>query len=169
VDRPILRYAILVLSAAVIQYAVFTQFRLLGVSLDLLLVLAVAAGMRGGPERGAVVGFTCGLALDAMSVTPFGLGAVSYLVAGTIAGLLEGATVHSSRWLTSAIAMVSSVAGIVMFAVLGSVLGQPGMLGGHLLTIVTIVAVGSAVLVFPVLRTCRWADPEDERLRSAAR
>jgi hypothetical protein len=102
-----------------------------------------------------------------MSVTPFGLGAVSYLVAGTIAGLLEGATVHSSRWLTSAIAMVSSVAGIVMFAVLGSVLGQPGMLGGHLLTIVTIVAVGSAVLVFPVLRTCRWADPEDERLRSA--
>lgn len=168
-DHPILRYAIVVLSAAVIEYAVFTQFRVGGVSMDLLLVLAIAAGIHSGPERGAIIGFVCGLALDAMVVTPFGLGAMSYLAAGAIAGMLEAATVHSSRWLTVAIAAVSSAAGILLFAVLGTVLGQANMLGGHLFTVIAVVATTSALLVLPVLRACRWADPEDQRLRTAAR
>jgi rod shape-determining protein MreD len=169
VDHPILRYAIVVLSAVVIQYAVFTQFRISGVSADLLLVLAIAVGIHSGPERGAIVGFVCGLALDAMVVTPFGLGAMSYLVAGLIAGMLEAATIHSSRWLTVAIAAVSSAAGIVFFAVLGAVLGQANMLTGHLFTVLAVVATTTGLLILPVLRACRWADPEDARLRTAAR
>ena len=56
---------------------------------DALLILAVAAGVVSGTERGATVGFCCGLALDLMVTTPFGLGAVSYLVAGAMAGAIR--------------------------------------------------------------------------------
>ena len=168
-DHPIVRYAILVGSLALLQYALVPQFRIAGVSMDLLLVLAVAAGMHSGVERGAVVGFACGFALDLMVVTPFGLGAIAYLSAAVVAGLLEAATVHAARWLTATVALLGSTAGIVTFAVVGAVLGQSGMVSGHLLTVLLVVAPTSALLVFPVLRACRWAEPEEHRLRAAVR
>lgn len=168
-DHPMVRYAILIGSTALLQYAVAPQFRIAGVSVDLLLVLAIAAGMHSGVDRGAVVGFASGLALDLMVVTPFGLGAMASLAAGVVAGLLEAATVHSARWLTATVALLSSVAGIACFALIGAVLGRSGMVGGHLLTVLAVVAPTSALLVFPALRACRWADPEDLRVRTAVR
>lgn len=168
-DHPVVRYGILVASFALVQYALASQFRIAGVSVDLLLVLAIAAGMHSGAERGAVVGFASGLALDLVVVTPFGLGAVSYLAASVVAGLLEAATVHSARWLTMAIAFVASTVGLVGFAVVGAVLGRSDMLTGHLFTVLAVVGPTSALLVFPALRACRWADQEDMLLRAAVR
>lgn len=95
-NHPALRYVIVIATAAFLQYTVITQFRIAGVSADLLLVIAIAAGMIGGAERGAIVGFASGLCLDLMVTTPFGLCAISGLVAGVVAGLLEDATVHSA-------------------------------------------------------------------------
>lgn len=166
-DHPVVRYAILIASAAVLQYAVAPQFRLAGVSVDLLLVLAVAAGMHSGVERGAVVGFASGLALDLLVVTPFGLGAIAYLTAGGVAGLLEAATVLAARWLTMAIAAIASTVGLLTFAIVGAVLGRSDLLGIHLLVVVLVVAPTSALLVLPALRACRWADPEIHRVRTA--
>ncbi len=168
-DHPALRYLIVIATAAFLQYTVVTQFRIAGVSADLLLVIAIAAGMIGGAERGAIVGFVSGLCLDLMVTTPFGLCAISGLVAGVVAGLLEDATVHSARWLTMVIAFLASSAGILSFAIAGSLLGRPDLLSGHLFAILGIVGVTSAALVFPALRACRWADPEDALLRAAAR
>ena len=168
-NNPALRYLIVIATAALLQYTVVTQFRILGVSADLLLVIAIAAGMIGGAERGAIVGFASGLCLDLMVTTPFGLCSISGLVAGVVAGLLEDATIHSARWLTMVIAFLASSAGILSFAIAGSLLGRPDLLSGHLFTILGIVGVASAALVFPALRACRWAGPEDSLLRAAAR
>ena len=168
-DHPVVRYAILIASAALLQYAVAPQFRIAGVSVDLLLVLAIAAGINGGPERGSVVGFASGLALDLLVVTPFGLGAVAYLAAGSIAGLLEAATVLAARWLTMAIAALSAALGLVVFALVGSVLGRSDLWSWHLLTVIAVVAPTSALLVLPALGACRWADPEIHRVRAAIR
>lgn len=168
-EHPAFRYLFIIGTAAFLQYTVVTQFRIAGVSADLLLVVAIGAGIVAGAERGAVVGFVCGLCLDLMVVTPFGLGAISGLVAGVVAGLLEGATVHSARWLTATIAFLSSGAGVLSFAISGSLLGRPDMLSLHVLTILGVVGVSSALLVFPVVRVCRWADPEDALLRAAVR
>ena len=109
--RTVIRYALLIITAAVLQRAVFAQLRIDGAVPDALLVLAVAAGIVSGTERGATVGFFSGLALDLMLTTPFGLGAVCYLAAGATAGVLETALVRSARWLTVVIAAVSSVVG----------------------------------------------------------
>ncbi len=169
VPKTVVRYALLIITAAVLQKAVFSQLRIDGAVPDALLVLAVAAGVVSGTERGATVGFCSGLALDLMVTTPFGLGAVCYLAAGAMAGALETAMVRSARWLTMAIAAVSAVFGVGMFALLGTLLGQSQMLGRHLLVVMAVVAVSTAVLVLPFARACRWADKDADRLRPALR
>jgi rod shape-determining protein MreD len=122
-----------------------------------------------GSERGAVVGFVCGLCLDLLVVTPFGLGAVSGLVSGLVAGSLEGATIYAARWMTAAIAFVASGVGILTFAITGALLGRPDLLSFHVLTVTAVVGASSALLVFPAVRVCRWADPEARLLRAAVR
>lgn len=164
-----MRYAILVVSFAVVQYAFASQFRIAGVSIDLLLVLAIAAGIHSGPQRGAVVGFASGLALDLLVVTPFGLGAIAYLVAGAVAGLFEAATVLAARWLTMVIAFATATVGLVTFALVGTVIGRSDLLNLHLVAVILVVGGSSAVLVVPALRACRWADPEIHRVRAAIR
>jgi len=168
-DHPAIRYVLIIGTAAFLQFALITQFRIAGVSADLLLVVAIAAGIVAGTERGAVVGFVCGLCLDLLVVTPFGLGAISGLVAGIVAGALEGATVHSARWLTATIAFISSGAGVLSFAVCGALLGRSDMLSFHTLTVMAVVGISSALFVFPAIRVARWADPEDALLRAAVR
>jgi rod shape-determining protein MreD len=147
----------------------FSQFRIAGVSADLFLVVAIAAGIVAGSERGAVIGFICGICLDLLIVTPFGLGAISGLAAGLVAGLLEGATIHSARWLTAAIAFISSGVGVLAFAVAGALLGRPDLLSLRVFTVMVVVGASSALLVFPAVRVCRWADPEVGRMRAAVR
>lgn len=167
--RTILRYALLIATAAVLQRALFSELRVDGAVPDILLVLAVAAGVVGGPDRGAVVGFASGLALDLMMTTPFGLAAVSYLAAGLVAGTLDEVLVRSARWLTMAIAALASMVGVLLFALIGTLLGQNDLLDGHLPTVLAVVAVSTAILVLPVARACRWADKDLERLRPALR
>lgn len=168
-DHPVIRYGLCVGTMALLQYALVSQFRLLGVSVDVLLVLAIAAGIHSGRDRGAIVGFACGLALDLMVVTPFGLGAVSYLTAAVVASLMADATVHAARRLLGAVALVAAAVGTLVFALGGAVLGQTAMFDGHLPVVAVVVSVSAAGLVFPVLRMCRWADPEEHRIRAAAR
>jgi rod shape-determining protein MreD len=169
VPRTVVRYALLILTATVLQRALFSQLRIEGAVPDALLVLAVAAGVVSGTERGATVGFFSGLALDLMVTTPFGLGAICYLSAGAMAGLLETALVRSARWLTVLIAAVSAVFGVTMFALLGTLMGQAQMIGRHLLVVMAVVAVSTAVLVLPFARACRWADKDADHLRPALR
>lgn len=168
-DHPSLRYFVIIATAAFLQYTLVTQFRIAGVSADLLLVVAIAAGMTAGAERGAIVGFVSGLCLDLLVTTPFGLGAIGGLTAGVAAGLLEGATIHSARWLTMVIAFLSSTAGLLAFAVSGALLGRPDMISVHLLTIIGVVGVTSALLVLPTRKACAWADPDDGLRRAAVR
>ena len=168
-DHPAIRYVVIIGTAAFLQYTLFSQFRIAGVSADLFLVVAIAAGIVAGSERGAAIGFICGICLDLLIVTPFGLGAISGLAAGLVAGLLEGATIHSARWLTAAIAFISSGVGVLAFAVAGALLGRPDLLSLRVLTVMVVVGASSALLVFPAVRVCRWADPEVGRMRAAVR
>ena len=168
-DHPAIRYIVIIGTAAFLQYTLFSQFRVAGVSADLFLVVAIAAGIVAGSERGAVIGFVCGLCLDLLVVTPFGLGAISGLVAGVVAGLLEGATIHSARWLTAAIAFIASGVGVLAFAIAGALLGRPDLLSFRVLTVMVVVGASSALLVFPAVRVCRWADPEAGLMRAAVR
>lgn len=164
-----LRYALLVVTALVLQRGIASQIRIADAVVDLLLVLAVSAGIAGGAERGAVVGFFAGLAMDLMLPSPMGLGALSYLVAGAVAGVLRSADTRSARWRVMAVSALGCAVGVVAFALVGRLLGQSGFLGWHLLTVVLVVAAGGALLGLPVSRLCDWAEGDTGRLRPALR
>jgi rod shape-determining protein MreD len=108
------RLGAVLLSALVLQASVLSELRVADVSIDLLLALAIAAGLTGGPDRGAVVGFVAGLLTDLLVQTPFGLAALSYAATGYVAGLLNEAVVRSARLLSVLIAIGAGAFGVAV-------------------------------------------------------
>lgn len=155
--HPAVRVPVLVAAALVLQVTVVADLRVLGVSGDLLLLLAIAAGLVGPPDRAAVVGFVLGLALDLVVETPFGLSALVYgLVAYAVARAQEP-VVRSAWWIPSLAAAVATAAGLALFLVAGYLLGERQLLDSDLVPIVGVLCAGNALLVHPATWVMRWA------------
>ena len=161
------RYVLLIATAMVLQEFLFEQVRVAGIVADAFLILAVATGLVAGPRRGAIVGFGAGLAFDLLVTTPFGLGALSYLVAGAVAGSVGHLLVHSARSLTILVGFVASFLGLLFFAVVGSLFGAPDLLSVHLLGVLVLVPLSTSVLVLPARRAIRWAESPSGTLNPA--
>lgn len=154
---PRLRLPLVVVTVLFVQLTILTHVRVFGVMPDAMLLLAIAGGMTGGPTAGAVIGFGSGMAIDLFLQTPMGLSALVFSLVGYAVGLLEATMLRSAWWIPVVTTFVASAAGIVLFAVAGSVVGEREMVTGHLLTIVLVVAVANAVLAPLVIRLVRWA------------
>jgi rod shape-determining protein MreD len=154
---PSLRLALVLLTTAVLQAGVVSWLNVRGYVPDLMLVVAIAAGVVGGVDRGAAVGFTAGLLTDLMVTTPFGMWALVACVTGAAAGYAKGTSLVSgptNRALTFA---TLCGAGLLLFAVLARLLDQ-----GSLGTIDVPIAVVTGAVVAGVLsrlacRVLTWA------------
>jgi rod shape-determining protein MreD len=164
-----LRYTLLVVTAVVLQRGLFSQLRIFDAVPDVLLILAAAAGIAGGWERGALIGFFAGLAMDLMLPTPMGLSALSYLVAGAVVGRLRSADVRSARWRVMALTALGCAIGIVVFALVGAVLGRADFVGLQLVPVLLVTGVAGALLGPWAVRLCRWADADHVTYRPALR
>lgn len=162
-----LRYVLLIATAMVVQEFLFEQFRVAGVVADAFLIVAVATGLVAGARRGAIVGFGAGLALDLLVTTPFGLGALSYLVAGAVAGALGHLLVHSAASRKILVGFAASFIGLLFFAVVGSLFGATDLLTLHLVRVIILVPLLNAVLVLPACRAVRWAESPSGSLNPA--
>lgn len=145
------------LVAVVVHTAVSPNLRLFGVAVDVLLVLAIAAGVAGGPERGAAVGFTCGVLADCFLQTPFGLSALTYALVGYAVGVFQTGVLHSSWWIPAVTAAVASVIAVVNFVGLGVVVGQDQLLSTRLIEIAGVLALLHALFTPPAVRLVRWS------------
>lgn len=145
------------LVAVVVHTAVSPNLRLFGVALDVLLVLAIAAGVAGGPERGAAVGFTCGLLADCFLQTPFGLSALTYALVGYGVGVFQTGVLHSSWWIPAITAAVASAIAVVIFVGLGVVVGQDQLLSTRLIEVAGVLALLHALFTPPAVRLVRWS------------
>jgi rod shape-determining protein MreD len=167
--KVVLRVAIILLTAAVLERGLFSQLRIHGVAADVLLLVAISAGMVGGPDDGALVGFFAGLTLDLLVQTPLGLSALAYCVTGYVVGLAQGAVVRSTRWQAPALAFAASFLGVGLYVVASLVVGRSGLFNRHLLTIMVVVATVNAILIGVVNRPMRWALGEPSSRRAALR
>jgi rod shape-determining protein MreD len=159
-----LRVALVLLTLLVLQTTLVAALPVLTVRADLVLLLAIAAGIVGGPDRGAIVGFVSGLSYDLLvSETPVGLYALAYCLIGYVVGMAQGSVLRSSWWIPIASAFGASSAGVILFALIGKVLGQDQILNDRLARVVLIVAVFNALLIRPMLRVVRWSLPMDPR------
>ena len=142
----------------VLQLTVALDLRVAGAHPDLILGLAAAAGLAGGTQRGAIVGFFSGIAIDLFLPTPFGLSALVGTGIGAAAGQLVAAGVDRTNWLfVPGVATLGGAIGVIMFAVLGTVLGQPNMLTVGLGAAVGVVALVNGALAHLLVRACNWA------------
>ncbi len=156
-----LKLAVVVLVTLVLQVSLFALFSFDGARPDVMMLLAIVAGFVSGPERGAVVGFAAGLAFDVVLATPFGLSAFVYTLLGYAVGRLATNVVRSAWWITPALVFLASTVGVLAYALVGSVVGEPTFDGPPLTAIVVVVSSLNAVLSPLAVRALRWARTND--------
>jgi rod shape-determining protein MreD len=140
-----------------LQAVLFDQVEVLGVHPDMMVVLAAAAGVVFGPARGAVIAFFLGLLADLLVVLPFGLSSLSFcLLAFGVGQLPSLGSGDGRRSVELAVCVVGAAAGTVLYAVLGALVGQRGMLGPATPDAIIVVTVGAVVLGAPALAALGW-------------
>ncbi len=157
--RTLVRGGLVVVLFLTVQQTLVLELRIGGVHPDIMLLLPIAAGIVGGPVRGASMGFVAGLVSDLFLPTPFGLSALVGCLLGFGIGVATLALDRTASWLPPVAALAGSALYEVVYPVLGSVLGQPQMLHVGLARIVVLVSVTNAVLALPAMRLVSWALP----------
>ena len=67
---------------------------------------------------------------------------------------------RSSWWLPPVVAAAATAAGMGAYAILGAVLGDPGMVRTYLVPALVVGTPSAALLAVPVVRFVAWAVPE---------
>ena len=151
------RVPLVLVTAMVLHSAVFSQFRFFGIMPELLLLLTVGAGLEAGPGYGAVAGFITGMIADLFIPTPLGLSALVYSLTGYFTGVTKAGLLEAAWWFPMVIVFAASSAGMGLFALAGTMLGEKGLLGFHLATVMLVVGILNALLSLPVLRVVKWS------------
>ena len=164
--RAALRVALLIVAVLLVQFTLALDLRIAGAHPDVVWLLPIAAGLCAGPEEGALVGFAAGLGIDLLLPTPLGLTALVGCLLGFGVGRVTAGASTLGPWLSTAAALAGSAAAVMLYAVLGAVLGQEQMLRVDLGAVVAVVAGVNALLILPAVRMMRWAlgvDPAARR------
>ncbi|MCU1454861.1 MAG: rod shape-determining protein MreD [Acidimicrobiales bacterium] len=155
------RVAACIVIALVLQVCLFSRLPIAGARADVPLLLGIAAGFVAGADKGAAVGFASGVAFDLLLPTPLGLSALTYTVVGYAAGALGGSVIRAAWWIPVVTAATASAAGVVLYALVGEVLGQATLSGVSLTAIVAVVAAVNAVLAPVAVWAMRWSLVDD--------
>lgn len=121
----ILATVLTVLTAAVLQTAVFPAVTLFGFRPDLLLLVVLAIALRDGPVSGAVIGALAGLLTDLLvSQSPLGLGVLVFTGIGYGVGQARPYLAPGSVSAPLLLAFVSGAIGTAGYGALASLLGD---------------------------------------------
>ena len=166
-----LRSGLLLVMFTVVEVEVLSRLRIFDVAAQVLLASAVAAGMTGGPERGALYGFAAGLMIDLYLPTPFGLSGISFAIAAFAFGFVAGRVVEE-LWLTRiGFVAVGSVLGTILYVLFGEAIGQRGLYRDDFVQVLAIIAALNALLGIGLVPLVGWMwDLDwDDRSRLALR
>ncbi|MGI8983843.1 MAG: rod shape-determining protein MreD [Acidimicrobiales bacterium] len=153
---PRFRLPIMLLGILLLQTTLLAQLRVFGVMPDLMLLVAVAGGIAAGPTRGAALGFACGMLIDLFLPTPLGLSALCFTLVGYGVGVANTGVLRSAWYIPMLTAGGASAAGVTLYALIGSVLGER-MINGHLVTIALVVGLCNAVLAPVGVKLVDWS------------
>lgn len=154
----ILRWTVMVTALFLLQVGFLNEMRILGVHPEIMLLVSVCAGLVAGPERGAGVGFFCGLLVDLTLNGSLGVTALSLTVVGFVVGVVEESVIRATKVLSVIIAVVASFVGVLLYAALSELLGAHSLTDPKLWTIVGIVGLLNGTMCVPVLALARRAE-----------
>jgi rod shape-determining protein MreD len=155
------RVGAVLLAGILIQTSLLGGIRPDGVAPDLMIAIAIAGGLAGGPEQGAQIGFAAGLLTDLfVQATPLGLNALTLCLVGYAVGALQHTMLRAGWWLPPAVGLVGSAGAVLLFVAAGITVGQtqltaPGPV--RLLEIAGLVGAMNSLLAVPVSRVVTWA------------
>jgi rod shape-determining protein MreD len=117
---------VVVLTALLLQVSVLNRLPLPIGHPDLIVVVVIAFGLVGGPQRGAVIGFAAGLAADLIPPADHLAGrlAFTYTIVGYLAGLLEDIE-ERSVFTTILVVAGGSAWSVLVYAGLGALVADP--------------------------------------------
>jgi rod shape-determining protein MreD len=155
-DHPVMRLALVVISALVLQLALAPRLQLQGVSADFMLLMGLAAVMVAGLERGIVTAFVFGMAFDLVLQTPLGLSALVYCLTAYLVGSVIGG-VGKTGWYVDVVTLASATAvAVSMYALGARMFGEPWLPPRRLASIIVVEALFNALLAPVALRVARW-------------
>ena len=145
------------LVALLLQLTFFVEVRVAGVAPELPALVAILAGLLAGVNRGAQIAFVAGLMWDIYLSTPLGLAAASFaLVAYGLGSITEG-LFHDTRTQMVILVFVGTAAAVTVYALLGDVLGQSGLVDDDLAWIVLVASLLNALISLAAAPAMRWA------------
>jgi rod shape-determining protein MreD len=148
-----LKVALVVFTAVLLQVSVVARLPVAhDLRGDVVLLVAIVAGLESDGEHGAIVGFFAGFTLDLLLDTPVGLSALTYCLVGYVVGTAHSAVLRATWWIPVLVTVVASAVGVLIFAVLDEVLGQATVEPARLPAIVAVVAALNGLLSRPA----RW-------------
>jgi rod shape-determining protein MreD len=148
---------IVLVAATVVHQTLFAALRFGDVAPQILLLVAIAGAIVGGSDQGAVIGFFCGLLTDLFLQTPLGLSALAFSLVAFAVGTVQSSVIRSAWWISPLTAFVASAAGIIVYALLGAIVGQ-GQFVRPVLLVVALAAGGvNAVLAPLIVKVMSWA------------
>lgn len=153
--RRMVAIMVVVVTALLLQSTVFADLRLLGVRPELLYLITIVLALLEGPNEGAIVGFTSGLAQDFLLNEPKGITALTLTLLGYAVGMTRQYIVSPSPLLPTIIVFVGTAAGLAFYEVVSFLLGnfdQPVIYG---VKVALLAAAYNAVLtplLYPLLR-----------------
>jgi len=153
---PRFRVPLVLLTFLLLHTTVLADLRVRDVMPDVMLLVAVAAGITGGAARGATIGFASGLAVDLFLRSPMGLSALVFTLVGYAMGVAHTGVLRPSWYLRSLAALIGSAGGVVLYALVGTMLGEP-LVNLRLVTVVVVVALANALLAPVVVRVMAWS------------
>jgi rod shape-determining protein MreD len=161
------RISLVTLCAILLQLTVLDEVTIHGAHPDVMLLVAIGAGLAAGSQQGSVVAFAVGLVADLFVDTPFGISALTFVLVAFCVGLAPtGPAERLSPATRFATAVLASAGGTLLFAGIGYILGQPQILRANIVAVVAVVTLGAAVMAIPVLGAVSWALSPVRRQRS---
>ncbi len=153
---PIARLVPVGLVLLALQTTLFVDAQPFGVIVQVVLALVAAIGATAGPENGMIAGFVLGLMFDAGTGTPIGSTAITFGLAGLVAGSVAFTNIDVHWWLAAIFVALGAAAGELAVPVVRSFIGETGVFTSRLLVVVPVVAVSAAILSPLMVPLGRW-------------
>jgi hypothetical protein len=140
-----------------IQKTLFIEITPFGVIVQIVMAFAASAGATGGPERGAIAGFTLGIMFDLAVGSPLGSSAITMAIAGSVGGWADVIRIDTTWWLAGIFVGLGTGAGELAVPVVRRFIGEQDAFVPDLAVIVPVVAVAGAVMSLALVPLSRWS------------
>ena len=152
-----LRVLTLLIGAAILQSSIFTEIRVGGTGLELLLLISVLSGYHGGPIRGAYVSFWSGLVNDCIVASPLGIHALIYPAIAVAVSNLEERFINEKPTVRAFGVVLAVATGVLLTAGVGHIFGEGTFNTSSLPETAIVAGVMTTLFSKPLSSIVKWA------------